>query len=398
MTTMLTKDQQAKILTPNVQKLLTALHGNARMVGGAVRDVVVGRKVGDIDIASTMPPDRVTEILNAAGIKTVPTGITHGTITAVIDRTGYEITTLRRDVETDGRHAKVEFTENWQEDAARRDFTMNALYVDSDGNLTDYFNGVEDAKAGRVRFIGDARARIKEDVLRILRFFRFYAHFGKGDVDAENLAACRELANLIPGLSVERIAHELIKLLAAENPLPALRLMKDSGVINYFLPEAIDFSRLQALLETENKLGARQEALVRLAALLPEDENAAQVVAKRLKLSNRDAAMLGTLAIIPAMLRGNMSPANVRLRIYRYGADNCRAAAFLVGGRISEALTFIASWKLPVFPIKGEDVVRLGISAGPKVGEILRIVEDWWIKGDFKADRAACLKQASLHK
>ncbi len=363
-----------------------------------IRNPASAGRSGTMSLASTLPPDRVTEILNAAGIKTVPTGIAHGTITAVIDRTGYEITTLRRDVETDGRHAKVEFTENWQEDAARRDFTMNALYVDAEGTLYDYFNGVEDAKSGHVRFIGDPRSRIREDVLRILRFFRFYAHFGKGDADAEGLAACRELAPLIPSLSVERIAHEIIKLLAAENPLPALRLMKDSGVINYFLPEAADYSRLQALLDTEKKLGARQEFLVRLAALLPEDENAAQAVAKRLKFSNRNSAMLGAIVLIPAMLRGNVAPANVRLLIYRHGAENVRAAAFLVGGRISEALTLIASWKIPLFPIKGEDVMKLGMPAGPKVGETLRAVEDWWIKGDFKADRAACLKEASKHK
>ena len=393
MTIVLDKDQQAKILTPHVRRLLTALQGMARVVGGAVRDAVLGRKVGDIDLATTLPPERVMESLNVAGIKTVPTGLAHGTITAVVDHIGYEITTLRRDVETDGRHAKVAFTDDWREDASRRDFTFNALYVDAEGNLTDYFNGAEDAKKGHVRFIGDARTRIREDVLRILRFYRFYAFFGKDDADADALDACRELASLIPNLSIERIAHEFLKLLTAENPLPALRLMSENNVITTFLPEFSNLARLQTLLDTENKFGAKQPALARFAALLPQDEHVAYAVVLRLKLSNRDAETLCTLTGLPKILRENFAPAGLRALLYRYGSDNCRMAAFLNGGKISEALALVDSWKIPSFPVKGEDVVNRGIPAGRKVGEILKAVEKWWIDGDFNADRDACLAQ-----
>jgi poly(A) polymerase len=364
------------------------------VVGGAVRDALLGRKVGDIDLATTLPPEHVMDILAKAGFKTVPTGIAHGTITAVVDHIGYEITTLRRDVETDGRHAQVAFTDNWREDAARRDFTFNALYVDAERNLYDYFNGVEDAKAGRVRFIGDARARIREDVLRILRFFRFYAFFGKGDADAEALAACRELANLIPNLSAERIAHEFTKLLAAENPLPALQLMNDCGVTRQFLPEVSDLSRLYALLETEKRYGIAPMALVRFAATLPSDGKIASAVAARLKLSNRDAETLRGLAELPNLLRDNRTPAALRRMINQYGKENCRAAMLLNGREISDALATIAAWESPVFPIKGEDIVKLGLPQGPRIGEILRAVEKWWISGDFRADRTACLEQA----
>ncbi len=394
MTSVLDKNQQAKILTPDARRLMSALGGQARVVGGAVRDVLLGRAVGDIDLASALPPERVMEILGTAGIKTAPTGFAHGTVTAIIDHKGYEITTLRRDVQTDGRHAEVAFTGDWREDAARRDFTLNALYVDADGNLYDYFGGAEDAKEGRVKFIGDARARIREDVLRILRFFRFTAFFGKGDADKEALAACRELAGLIPKLSAERIAREFIKLASAENPLPALRLMKDGGVLDSFLPEAADLSRLRALLETEKKQNAAPDALIRFAALLPEDENIAAAVSARLKLSNRDAETLRVLAELPDVLRGNLAPKVLRPILYRYGADYCRAAAFLTGKDITEALAAIAAWDSPVFPVKGEDIVKLGIPAGPRVGEILRAVEKEWIDGGFKADKAACLARA----
>jgi poly(A) polymerase len=398
MTIVLNEEQRAKILPPNAQRLLSALREEARIVGGAVRDALLGLKVGDIDLATPLPPEQVMEILAKAGIKTKPTGLAHGTITAVLDRTGYEITTLRRDVETDGRHAQVAFTDNWREDAARRDFTFNALYVDAEGTLTDYFNGAEDAKEGRVKFIGDARARIREDVLRILRFFRFTAFFGKGDADPEALAACRELAPLIPTLSAERIAHEFTKLLTAKNPLPALRLMQDTGVTQHFLPEARDLSRLQALLETEKQTGTSPMPFVRLAALLPQDEPAALTVAKRLKLSNRDTETLGMLAKLPNLMRGNLDPPSLHRMMYLYGAENCRAATLLICGDISEALSTISAWKIPVFPLKGEDLVKLGFPQGPQIGKILRAVEAWWISRDFTPTRAECLEQARFSK
>jgi poly(A) polymerase len=397
MTTALTKEQQTKILTPNVRRLLAALRGEARVVGGAVRDALLDRAVGDIDLATTLPPDQVMEILAKNGIKTVPTGLSHGTVTAIVEHVGYEITTLRRDVETDGRHATVAFTDDWCEDAARRDFTLNALYVDADGTLYDYVDGAEDAKAGRVRFIGDAHARIREDVLRILRFFRFTASFGKGDADNYGLAACRDLANLIPNLSIERITREFMKLLEAENPLPALQLMSDCGVMKYLLPEGADLKHLRNLLNTEKTHDAKPAALVRFAALLPEDESLVYTVAARFKLSNRDAETLCALSGLPKFLRDNFAPVALRRLIYQYGAEKCRNAALLIGGNIAEALLLIDTWTVPVFPIRGEDIVKLSFPAGPRIGEILKATEKWWIDGDFSADRALCLRQAYVY-
>jgi len=392
----LSPTQQTQILPPPVQRLMKALHeagGEARVVGGAVRDVLLGRKVGDIDLAANLPPEQVMEILAQHKIKTVPTGLAHGTITAVVDHVGYEITTLRRDVETDGRHARVAFTDDWREDAARRDFTFNALYADSAGQLYDYFDGMKDAQAGHVRFIGEAQARIREDVLRILRFFRFYAWFGKEAADVEGLAACRELAALIPRLSVERIAREVIKLLAAENPVPSWRLMSDSGVTPYFLVEATNLMRLQALVDNEKQYDEPPLALARLAALLPQDEVVALSVAKRLKLSKRESEKLCVLAKLPTLMRDHP----LRRLLYHYGAENCCAALFLHGENMAQALGTLAAWENPVFPIKGEDIVKQGIPASPRIGDILRAVEEWWIAGDFRAGREACLAQAHEH-
>lgn len=397
MTQVFDKKQQEKILTPGVLRLMQALaagSGEARIVGGAVRDVLLGRKAGDIDLATNLPPGRVMDILSQQGIKTVPTGFAHGTVTAVIDHAGYEITTLRRDVETDGRHAQVAFTDDWREDASRRDFTFNALYLDAAGNLFDYFGGAEDAVAGRVRFIGDAAARIREDVLRILRFFRFYAWFGKNEADAEGLAACRVLADLIPRLPAERITREILKLLEAPDPILAWRLMIENGVTRHFAPEATDLARLQALLQNEKHYHEPPSALVRFAALLPQDEKIMADLIARFKFSNRDGEKLSVLAKLPGLLRGHLDAISLRRLLYAYGAENCRAAVLLQGERIEEALATIAAWDNPVFPIKGEDIVKCGVPAGPRVGEILRAVENWWIEGDFHATRAACLEQA----
>ena len=209
----------------------------ARLVGGCVRDALAGRPVTDVDIATPETPPRVIDLLRAAGLKAVPTGVEHGTVTAVVRGKPFEVTTLRRDVTTDGRHAVVAFTDDWTEDAARRDFTMNALSADPDGRVHDPFDGVADLAAGRVRFVGEARARIREDVLRILRFFRFHAHYGKGAPDADGLAACRELAPLLPRLSAERVATELLKLLKAPDAAATVRMMREAGILAPILAE-----------------------------------------------------------------------------------------------------------------------------------------------------------------
>ncbi len=395
----LTRSQRQKVLPPPVQRLLAALpSGTARVVGGAVRDTLLGRNVGDIDLATTLPPEETGPLLSSAGFKIKPTGISHGTITAIADRVGYEITTLRRDIETDGRHAKVAYTDDWQEDAARRDFTMNALYVDADGILYDYVNGEEDARAGRVRFIGDPRQRIREDVLRILRFFRFYAHFGQGPANAEAFSACRDLAPLMPTLSAERVAREFTKLLAAPNPLPALRLMAEAAVMAYVAADATNFARLETLIETETRVGASPTPMARFAALLPSSKEAAIAVAARLKLSKRDAETLAVLSSLPAHVDENRSPAAFRRLLYAHGTDSCRAAALIAGKDAAPLLTLAKEWERPTFPIKGEDLLALGYSPGPAVGETLRALENWWIESNFLPTRADCLAQIKAQK
>ncbi len=372
--------------------------GEARIVGGAVRDTLLGRPAGEVDLAVNLPPEKVIALLSAASVKTVPTGIDHGTITAVADHIGYEMTTLRRDIETDGRRAKVAFTDDWQEDAARRDFTFNALYADADGAIYDYFEGRSDLAAGHVRFIGDASERIKEDVLRILRFFRFFAWFGKGEADAAGLAACRALASSLPQLSAERVWREIVKLLAADNPATAWKLMQDSGVLAQVLPEADNLARLENLLVAEKKFEMPPSALTRLAALLPKDKKTADAVARRLKLSNREAEKLQILTVLPELLRGKLDPVPFRRAMYEYGADAARDAALLLaaedrGADLEPALSAAAEWDKPAFPVGGDDIMKLGIPAGPKVGNILRPFEEWLAAQDFRPTREECLAE-----
>ena len=387
---------------PAARRIMDVLRhgsGEARIVGGAVRDALLGRAVHEIDLAATLPPEQTTALLTQAGIKTVPTGIEYGTITVVIDGKGYEITTLRHDVETDGRRAKVAFTDDWQGDAARRDFTMNALYLDADGKLYDYFNGRDDLASGHVRFIGDASARIREDVLRILRFFRFFAWFGRGAIDAEGLRACRDLAGLIPQLSVERVWREIVKLLAADNPAPSWQLMLDAKTLTGVLPEAHDVNRLEALLAVEKKYEVSPASLRRMASLLPHDEKLATSIAQKLKLSKREAAKIQRLATLPALLNGKLDPIPFRHALYEYGADDtCDAALLLATAHpsldLEPALAAAAAWERPSFPIQGQDLLKLGMKPGPAMGELLKALEEEWIAEDFKSTRETCLATA----
>jgi poly(A) polymerase len=386
----------------SVSRIMDALRGGggeARVVGGAVRDALLGRKVGDIDLAATLPPEKTSALLTEAGIKVVPTGIEHGTITAVIDGKGYEITTLRKDVETDGRRAKVAFTDDWQSDAARRDFTINALYADANGKIYDYFGGREDLAKGHVRFIGDAGARIREDVLRILRFFRFYVWFGQGAIDAEGMEACRALAGLIPQLSVERVWREIVKLLGADNPLSGWRSMLEARVLAGILPEASDSARLGSLLAVEKKYDAAPSPLRRLAALLPSDEVTAVAIIQRLKLSKREAGKLLRLASLPALLAGKLDPIPFRRALYEFGIEDTSDAALLLAAEhpaldLEPALAAAAAWDNPVFPLQGQDLLKLGLAAGPAMGLLLRALEEEWVAADFKPSREECLASA----
>jgi poly(A) polymerase len=389
--------------TAAVVRALGADGAEVRFVGGCVRDTVLGRPITDIDIATPDPPEKVLTLLARDYIRAVPTGLAHGTVTAVVDHRPFEITTLRVDVESHGRHATVAFTDDWLADAARRDLTFNALSLSPDGALYDPFGGLADLEAGRVRFVGSARQRIEEDHLRLLRFFRFYAWFGRGPFDAEGFAAAGATARLLPRLSGERVQAEMKKLLAAPDPLPALRGMRDCGALGQVLPEVGAVEPLGALVAAERSAGVAADAIRRLALLVRGASTAA--LAERWRLSNADAERLAALAEAASLPDPGEPPQAQRRALYRIGATRYAdlvllawAVALDAGTAGTEAswhalLHQAADWPAPVFPLKGADVLRLGVPPGPDVGRLLGAVEDWWIAQDFAPDRAACLAE-----
>lgn len=393
---------------PETRRVIDALEargsrGCARFVGGAVRNSLMGLPVDDIDIATTLTPDEVTEALEVAGLKAVPTGMDHGTVTAVSGGHPFEITTLRRDVSTDGRNATVAFTDSWAEDAQRRDFRFNALYADADGQVVDPTGGgVEDARTGRVIFVGDPLTRLREDHLRNLRFFRFHAWYGQGAADPAALAACEALKGMLGGLSAERVQKELLKLLAAPDPRDALRLMVETQILQEILPAARNFARLERMIDIDATSGWEPDPLLRLAALLPDDPKSAATTAERLRLSNamRDR-LVAALGPEPT-LNSFMSPRAARRAIWQAGsagfADRVRLAWAGSDRTATEPqwralLALGQTWTVPVFPIGGEVVAAAGVPKGPLIGEVLREVEAWWIDHDFPDDRMAALEQ-----
>jgi poly(A) polymerase len=377
-----------------VMRALTAEGDQARFVGGCVRDALVGRPIRDIDIATPLSPQRVTELLHKARLKAVPTGIEHGTVTAVADKTGVEVTTLRRDIETDGRRAKVEFTDDWQADAARRDLTINALSADASGKVHDYFGGLDDLAAGRVRFVGDPRQRIIEDYLRLLRFFRFHADYARGALDEAAVAAAKELAPQLKTLSGERLRQETLRLLTARRGPEVWGEMLSLGIVQHYLPWATSLDRLRWVAELEQRHGLAPDSIRRLAALTLT--GCGREVAETLKLSRAEGDRIIDLDAARDPFDAS-SPQAVRRQIYAWGNDGARDRLVLDWlDRIdqaagSAALSIIESWPRPRFPIKGVDIVRMGVPEGPRVGEILQRVERWWIEHDFAPDRAACL-------
>jgi poly(A) polymerase len=395
-------DLQPWMTSPKTRAVLDALAAGGigvRFVGGCVRDAMIGRKISDIDLATDAPPERVMEFLEAAGLKVIPTGLAHGTVTAVSGGAPYEITTLRHDVETDGRRAVVAFTDDWEADAARRDFTMNALSLEASGLLHDPFGGIEDLRAGRVRFVGDPRQRLTEDVLRLLRFFRFHAHYGKPPPDGDALAACREMAHMLPRLSAERVRVELLKLLAAADPVPVIRLMRDEGVLDHFLAQATAIDRLDRMVTVESGL-EQCDPLRRLAALLPVDGDTARHLAQGLRLSNRERERLEAMAAPGVDLSPSLDGPARRRALYAIGAEawsDLVLSAWAAGhdGPDDEGwrdlLNETQGWARPKFSLTGRDVKKLGVEEGAAVGELLRAAEAWWIEGDFRADRKECL-------
>ena len=368
---------------PGLDGLFAALdtaQGKARFVGGAVRDALLGLPVNDIDIATTLDPHNVVARLKRAGIKAVPTGIDHGTITAVLPDGPVEITTLRRDVSTDGRRATIAYTDDWQEDAARRDFTINALYADPlTGAISDYFDGIPDLEARRLRFIGDASARIAEDHLRILRYFRFLARYGDNELDSNAYDACVTAANSLMALSRERIADELLKLLGVASPIHALRLMVQGGILRPVLPEVDDagIERMDRLMAREAEAGIGASALRRLAALLPADAALADAVGARLKLSNKARKRL-VVALEPAA-----GIESWRALAHRIGVEGAIDRLLLDPDKPLATLEQLRDWTPPALPIGGGALIARGLTPGPDVAKALRAVQDQWVAEDF---------------
>ncbi|TFI58070.1 CCA tRNA nucleotidyltransferase [Sphingomonas parva] len=361
---------------------LGAREGETRYVGGWVRDTLLGVPVSDLDLATRLRPDEVLARLRRAGIKAVPTGLAHGTITAIVEGRPVEVTTLRRDVSTDGRRATIAYTDDWKEDAARRDFTINALSADPQtGDVHDYFDGEGDLAAGRVRFIGEPLKRIAEDHLRILRFFRFHARFGRGPAEPEGLAACVARANDLMALSRERIADEVLKLLALPAPCGAVRLMIDGGILRPVLPEISDAEPLEALIAREAEAGLAADPLRRLAALLPANAEVAASVAARLRLSNKAAKRLASAARRSAADAGE--PAQ-RLA-YRLGRDEAVDRILLGSGDAADAAS-LESWQRPRLSLGGGDLIAMGLRPGPVVAATLQALERSWAEAGFPAE------------
>ncbi|WP_341702729.1 CCA tRNA nucleotidyltransferase [Ferrovibrio sp.] len=386
---------------------LAAGGAEVRFVGGCVRDALLGLEPADIDLATPEPPETVMRRLAAAKLKAIPTGIEHGTVTAVVPPLVAQITTLRRDVATDGRHAEVAFAADgseasWAADAVRRDFTVNALSAGPDGRLHDYTEGRADLAAGRIRFIGVPEQRVAEDYLRVLRFFRFHGRFARGTPDPASLAACRAATGELHRLSGERIRDELLKILALPNASEVLALMQDSGVLPVLLPGAgFDAARFMRLLTLQAQIaaagGIEPEVWPRLALLLPAGQ--ADAVADRLKLSNAQRLRLqGLLEPLPLDWAAVGDDEAFGLALYRHGAERCRDHVLLAAladpardALAAQRLAMAASWRRPVFPLRGADVLALGLSPSPTISLLLRDIETWWAAAGFRPDREACL-------
>jgi poly(A) polymerase len=371
----------------------------ARFVGGCVRNAVMGRPVADIDLATRLEPAAVIAALAAAGLKAVPTGLDHGTVTAVSGGRGFEITTLRRDVETDGRRAVVAFTSDWAEDAARRDFTLNALYADRRGRIFDPTGqGLAAAREGRIAFVGEADRRIAEDHLRILRYFRFLARYGRGEPDPAAAAACAAQAGSLAALPAERVLKELLSLLGAVDPRPAIRLMAATGVLAQVLPDAGDLSRFEGLCEVETLEGAAPDPLLRLGGLFPEAPTEVAREAERLRLSGAQRDRLIAAAGREPRLASWMSPRELRRALHLLGADVTLDRLRMAWARTPdgaatpdwrEQIAQAKAWTPRVLGISGADVVAAGARPGPVVGEVLRELEAWWMDEDFPGDPRA---------
>lgn len=377
-----------------------AAGGEIRVNGGAVRNSLLGEPVADIDLSTTLTPERMMEVALAAGFAVHPTGLQHGTVTVVCDHHPFEVTTLRVDEETDGRWAKVAFTGDWRSDAHRRDFTMNALYCAPDGEIFDFVDGYGDVLKRKVRFVGAPSRRIKEDFLRILRFFRFHARYGRGAPDAEGLAACTRLRRGLDGLAAERIRQEFMKLIVARRALATLKIMRESRILAHALPIDPDFRSFRRMTETDKAFGLIADPLLRLAALTSEP----LALRQRLRLTNDETTRLRRIesSISPSPA---LRDAERRRVLYHLGvrgwSDAIRVA--WAKGRAGtddpawrELLALPQSWPPPRFPLSGRDLLDAGLAPGPAIGRILGRLEDWWIASDFVPDKQALLARVEM--
>lgn len=400
----------------DLQRLIAVLSEGgekARIAGGAVRNALLGEAVADIDIATTTTPEETTRRVEAAGYRAVPTGAEHGTITVIAGHRPYEVTTLRADVETDGRRARVVFGRDWKADAERRDFTINGLYAEADGTVVDLVGGLADLEARRLRFIGDAGTRIREDYLRILRFFRFFAWYGDGRPDTEGLMASARLKEGLDRLSAERVWAELKKLLAAPDPSRALLWMRQSGVLTRVLPESERWGidAVHGLVKAEKDLGWPADAMLRLEAIVPPDAERMAALADRLKLSKAESARLAEWSLAKAIAPDTTEGALARL-LYRgdrqaladrltldLAAARARAVThtedLVKAGGYARLLKFLDRWSKPAFPLRGADVLALGAKPGPQMGALLAHLELDWIESGFALDREELLSRAA---
>ncbi|WP_343211533.1 CCA tRNA nucleotidyltransferase [Bartonella apis] len=399
-----------------LQKLLHCLSENgeeARVVGGAVRNQLLGYPVNDIDIATTCVPDEIIKRVSGNGFKAVPTGYEHGTITVVVKDHSYEVTALRADIEPDGRRAKVIFGRDWKTDAKRRDFTINAIYADANGKIYDDVNGLADIETETLRFIGTAEERIREDYLRILRFFRLYAWVGKGRPDAEAIKACARLKDGLLQLSAERVWSEVKKMLSAPDPTRALLWMRQAAILGIILPETEKWGidAFRPLIETERVMRLPPDPLLRLFSIVPRDEVRLKKMAERLRFSKLEKTRLMDFARI-SPIKYNSSDIEIKKLVYHHGKQavldeltlalsNARAHALSNDNALVEASHYTRLRKLteqydiPVFPLTGKDLLPLGITEGPAIGHKLKALEKRWVESGFLLDRKALLDLAT---
>lgn len=384
--------------SPEAGKVMAALgHGRALFVGGCVRNALLDREVEDVDIATQWKPDETTVKLEKAGIKVIPTGIDHGTVTAVLNKKTFEVTSLRRDVETDGRRAVVAFTQDWKEDAQRRDFTINTLLADREGNIYDPTGrGLKDLEAGKIIFVGDPAQRIAEDYLRILRFFRFHSMYGKSAPDKKALAACRASAGKISKLSKERVTQEFFKILSVEDPSNILDLMFQNKALELFSNPGYDAGLLKSLCDFQNRYGLAFIAarLITLAAFNKKNVEKMEKLLLIPKVFKKDIDAISEVLKMPD-LDGDQA---VRAAVYRYGRTAAAQALMIelaqdrvMNGYAPKAIRIIQKWEVPDFPLSGEDLKKAGVKAGPEMGKKLREAEEWWIGQDFKPGKRECL-------